>query len=191
MDYGLTAKYYSSLSSLLFGDAILKAHVLAIQHFSPGSSLLILGGGTGTFLPYVQNYKLHFVDISDEMLNLAKRQDTGPVQFEKADARTMPLVHHYDGIIFPFLLDSWTAKEVQDRMAHLPASCPVVIADFCEKPLGIQKLLLHAMYLFFSLFAGLRVNTLPPIEKIMRETSRHKVTETSLFHAFIEIKVYS
>jgi SAM-dependent methyltransferase len=191
MDYGRTAKYYSQLSRLWFGDALEQAHVIAAQHFPPGSTLVILGGGTGHYLPFLLDYSIIYVDISAEMLKIAKTYGGPNVTYVHADARWFSIPLNCSGVILPFLLDSWTPSEVQDRLLSLPPKCPIVVCDFREKPKGFQFLLQKCMYLFFKVFAGLRVQKMPPIEKLMREASRQKLTETSLFRSFIEIKVYA
>lgn len=190
MHYGRTAKYYNGLSRLFFRDALLRAHVLACQHFPPGSSLLVLGGGTGHYLPYLKNYRITYVDIAPEMLEKARTFAGDNSEFILADARTIALPAQCRGVILPFLLDNWTDHDVQQRLGSLPKSCPIVVADFTEQPRGFFKFFQKTMYLFFYWVAGVKARQMPAIEKHMREASRQKVTETSLYYSFIEIKVY-
>lgn len=196
MNYARVAPWYQPLSRLIFGNTLIRAQRIALDTVSPGSRLLIAGGGDGEILKYLREWSgpIDFVEISPEMLRLARRKGSENVRWLQQDIFNFRPDQPYDIILFPFLLDNFLPEEAEKLIARLSSflreKAQVIIIDYTETPAFGQKILLRAMYLFFRIAADVRVKALPPIEKIMQANGFHKTRSMHLYGGFVEIKHY-
>jgi len=197
MNYAPIAPWYQPLSRIVFGDTLIRTQCMALDNASPDSRLLIAGGGDGEILKHLRawNGPVDFVEISAEMLRLARSKATPTTRFIHRDIFDFQPDHLYDVMLFPFLLDNFLPEDAEKLIVSLrhflDKKGQVIVVDYTEKPSFWQKILLQTMYFFFRIVADVRVKTLPPIEKIMQQNGFQKTAGRTLCHTFIEIKHYT
>lgn len=196
MNYSNTTSYYQFLSQLIFGRALIDAQTESFNRLSENSDILIAGGGDGEFLKYIKPFygRLDFLDISEKMVLKARSKTKAEVNWIVCDVFEFMPEHKYDHIIVPFLLDNFNDEQcrtiVPGFMEWLEPDGSIIVIDYTENPNLWQKILLKSMYLFFSVFAGVRVKNIPPMEKIFKENAFRKTMMSKSFYKFIEIKTY-
>ena len=196
MNYGPVARWYQFLSKLIFGNTLVRAQHLALSAVPENSHLLIAGGGDGEVLRHLPHPEcpIDFVEISPEMLRLAKQKNQKNVRWFQQDIFAFRPDKSYDVILIAFLLDNFIPKEAKQLIAHLRhflrKEGQIIIVDYTETPSFPQKILLQAMYLFFRIVANVQVKSLPPIERIMQENGFRKTGTLRLYRGFIEVKHY-
>jgi ubiquinone/menaquinone biosynthesis C-methylase UbiE len=93
MSFNRIAPVYDILASIVFGNAIKKAQFWLLDHVPAGSSVLIAGGGTGWILQEIARKRLdcsiHFLDISEEMIRLAKKTQGDRSRYFLSAGRSM------------------------------------------------------------------------------------------------------
>src|SRR4051812_8308924 len=76
LNFDHIARYYNILSIIVFGNAIHKAQTQFLDRIPDGSSVLIIGGGSGKFLREMlikrRFNKILYVEYSAEMIRLSK-----------------------------------------------------------------------------------------------------------------------
>jgi ubiquinone/menaquinone biosynthesis C-methylase UbiE len=158
-NYDKVAPYYDFLSRLVYGNAINHAHAFLVSFIPPGSSVLIVGGGTGQILTEIiekhsSGLRIVFVDNSAKMIALAKRKFVGSnlVTFVTDTIQNVILQQSFDVAITPFLFDNFstiTASSVFLKIHQLVKPGGLVLfADFVQNNFW-QKSLLKIMYSFF------------------------------------------
>ncbi len=196
MNYGRFARSYQFLSRLVFGNALIEAQRKALDGLSPDCSLLIAGGGDGEILRHLAHWNgpIDFVEISAEMIAVAKTKSPGNIRWFQQDIFDFQPDRVYDIVLIPFLLDNFIPKEAELLIVRIPSflanNSQVIIIDYPERPVSWQKILLKSMYLFFRITANVPVNALPPIETLMQEKGFCKSLSFSLYGGFIEVKYY-
>ena len=123
-DFNFVAPFYKSLSRLVFGDTLVQAQRYFLNQIPIGSKILILGGGDGALLSYLDiTYKVDFVEMSSKMIALAENQDyLCEVNFVLGDESI--LTESYDVIITPFVLDCFKEDKLQEVLQKLDQHFP-------------------------------------------------------------------
>jgi ubiquinone/menaquinone biosynthesis C-methylase UbiE len=199
-NYDKVAPYYDFLSRLVYGNAINHAHAFLVSFIPPGSSVLIVGGGTGQILTEIvkkhsSGLRIVFVDNSAKMIALAKRKFVGSnlVTFITDTIQNVILQQSFDVAITPFLFDNFssiTASSVFSKINRLVKPQGLVLfADFVANNFW-QKSLLRIMYSFFRFTSNIEARQLPDTALLFKLSSYTIQTQQAFFRNFIVAIVY-
>lgn len=190
------ANVYDLLAGLVFGNHIRNAQTAFLDELPLHARVLVLGGGTGSFLPelILRNRPdvIWFIDSSPKMISLAcKRiQAFANVHFITGTEMDIPASTRATVVLTHFYLDLFRAHDL-DIAIHqiLKNASPDVIwiaADFVRPRLFYQRILLRAMYRFFRMTAGLKTETLPDWESHLKSFGFSPRTSKSFYNGFIK-----
>ncbi|WPP52851.1 class I SAM-dependent methyltransferase [Catalinimonas niigatensis] len=205
------APYYDGLAKLVFGNAIDNAQKAFFSLIPEGSSLLIIGGGSGKILPDLMNQikpkHITYIEASSNMLSKAEKQYQYikktllyPVDmcFIYGTEKDIPADAQYDVLMTFFLLDLYTNDEARELTsvlsAHLKASGSWLFADFCIRGSSSrqrwQRMLLKSMYLFFKFTSNLQNQSLPDYQRIFKELQYFPMQQKFFYKEFIASTIY-
>lgn len=167
------APIYDRLARLVFGETLLTARTVNLDHVVAGNRVLVLGGGTGEILPDLlqrvgEEGQILYVEASEKMiLHAANRIENHPrnknVSFLYGTQESIPNGSQFDRIISNFFLDLFEPQrlnKVFDLLhSFLLPSGKWLIADF-SLPNSAWRIpahiLIKAMYLFFRICCGIK-----------------------------------
>lgn len=174
---------YDALSRLVYGRRLEQAQTVWLGQISPGASVLVLGGGTGSLLgPLLarQPGRVLFLEASGQMLARASRrmireQLPGQVNFQRGTEQDLQPTDQFDVIILPFVLDLFTNATAREHMlpkilGALRPGGSVLITDFVRTNKYWQRALLQSMIWFFRLTAHIETRQLPDWQQVLAET---------------------
>ena len=200
-NYNNSAWFYDRLSRLVYGRALINAQVYLLQFIKPGSTILIVGGGTGWILDEIT--KLHpsgiqitYAEVAVNMITLSKKRNTGnnDVIFINDAIENISLTADFDTVITPFLFDNFTDQTLQTVFTHIHCSLKPgglwLNADFQLSGKWWQVFLLKAMFLFFRIICGIEASRLPAIEDQFEQHGYHTSAAQTFFGDFIISKAY-
>ncbi|MFN8308448.1 MAG: class I SAM-dependent methyltransferase [Chitinophagales bacterium] len=178
-NYNLLAPFYDFLAGSIFGQKLKLAQNIFLSSIPLNSKVLVIGGGTGIFLPELikRTQRIHFVDHSEKMVQLAKqriRWFSPEMVFLTADVLEAPAAS-YDAIITFFFFDQFKMEKALALRAFLDtrthAQTVWLVSDFCIKSTTspFHKFLLQLMYWFFQRIAHLETDQLPDIAALMQQ----------------------
>lgn len=175
MSFDRVARPYRLLETIAFGNSLQRARVAWLAAVVNPVRALIVGEGNGRFL--CELLRLHpqveidCIDANGRMLQLARERvrreipaDEQRVKFQQQDVRSWsPPRDCYDLIITHFVLDCFTASEIEEvvgKLGDAAASNAIwLLADFSTPTQGASRwraqLWVRAMYIFFRTFAGI------------------------------------
>src|SRR5688500_699824 len=152
------AKYYDPLARLVFGNALQLSERHFLHLVPPGSTVLIVGGGTGRVLKHIfeHNPTCHvwFIEASRQMLSRASRnleaRYAERVKFVYGTEASISRGVKFDVIITNFYLDLYPDKELLDVCTILNEKLNEkglwLASDFHEGGKWWQRLMLSVMY---------------------------------------------
>ena len=202
-NYNRIAKYYDTLSRVIYQRAIIKAQVFLIQFVKDNDNILLVGGGTGWILEELsklqkKNVSVVYVEKSEAMIDLAKKRTAPnikttfilqPVEYYLSSER-------FDVIITPFLFDNFKKNKINILFTKLDVFLKPrgiwLYADFVndstEKKLW-QRLLLKTMYKFFRLTADIETQQLVDMKPYFKKKYQ-LLTEQLYYKKFIQALAY-
>lgn len=204
-NYNHIAPVYDSLSRLVFGRAQVNVQRDLLASVVASSRILIVGGGTGWILEELAalcpaGLAITYVEISSEMLRIAKRRPIGSnlVEFLAEDIQDYSAAKcSYDVIITPFLFDNFlnsTAKKVFFQLdALLSAKGIWLYADFYldpRKESSWKKGLLFLMYKFFGCVCRIEAQTLVDMAPYFQGAGYRELFCSFRYAGFIKGIVY-
>lgn len=155
-DFNFVAPFYDLLVRLVFGKKLWEAQKTHLHLVEKGSSVLVLGGGTGRILEWLPDCKITYIDASKKMIEKAKKR--GAANFICSDFLAYESTETFDWIICPFFLDCFEDKEfdlvVRKIEGLLNPNSKMIVTDFKADAAG-QRLIVRSMILFFRVFARL------------------------------------
>jgi ubiquinone/menaquinone biosynthesis C-methylase UbiE len=190
---------YDALVRIVFGSTLDQAQCVFFHHLPTGSRVLVLGGGTGRFLPRLLRLnplaKVVYVDSSREMIARAS-QRVGldhRVVFVCGTVDQAP-PGAYDAVITPFFLDLFDTellRKVVAQVEQILSPYPVwLIAEFKQEKVW-HRVMLGLMYRFFRVTTGLGTRQLPEWEAVL-SASRWQPKATRRFYGrFVEGSVWA
>ncbi|MFI5221696.1 MAG: class I SAM-dependent methyltransferase [Bacteroidia bacterium] len=196
------APFYDTLSGLIFGNKLKDVQLHSLEFISPGSIMLIAGGGTGWILEalsglHPSGLEITYVDSSSEMIRISGKRNykKNKVEFINAPIEQVKLKpQSYDVILTPFLLDCFTQPELETVFKNINTSLKGsgiwIDMDFqiTSNSTRWQKILIRTMYSFFRLTCKMKANTLPNISNYF--SSFELVNQTTYYRSFITFHVY-
>lgn len=199
-NFDKVATVYDRLARLVFGKSIYRAQILYLREIPPGASVLILGGGTGWLLAELLVINPHcqvvYIEASMKMLELTKQkidEEANGVLFIHGTEETIPAGLTFDAVITHFYLDLFDrdscAKVIRRirRVSHTKSLW--LVCDFLYTTWW-QGVMLWAMYLFFDVISGLKVNTLPDWKKLIDKKGFVEIKSETFYKGFIGSTLY-
>lgn len=194
------AAVYDTMAGIVFFGQIFRSQTVFLNRIERGSSILILGGGTGRILePLLKQdpgVKVWYVEASAAMLAKSiKRAKGAPgITFLHATEADFPTDTRFDVIILPFFLDMFREPELSGIMARLMRVCHGqsiwLVTDFVNKSLW-HRVLLFVMYRFFNTVCGVQARELPPWQELLRGARLRLVDRRQFYADFIHSDYYS
>ena len=196
-----SARFYDSLSSLVYGRAIVNTQLYLLGYMQPNSKLLIVGGGSGWILDeitklYPTGLSITYVEVAPAMMALSQRRNTGSnnVVFINDAIENVALPPDFDAALTPFLFDNFTAETLQIVFnkidSLLKPGALWLNCDFQLTGKWWQALLLKSMFLFFRTIDKIEASELPQIEACFNRNDYSKINERTFFGDFMVARVY-
>ena len=203
-NYDSIAGAYDFLSRLVFFRAQVNPQIEQLKYIKAGSSVLIVGGGTGWILEELTKIhhtglKITYVEISAKMLERAKKrnQDANQVQFVHGSIENYSYDQHFDVIHTAFLFDNFEEKRAarvfQRLNKQLKAEGLWLYTDFkvdAGRDSWWKRTLLNIMYAFFSRIAHVEAVKLPQMERLFANSRFHIIEQKRHYKGFIESIIF-
>ena len=163
-DYNRIAPYYDKLARLVFGDRLERAQKTHLNMIDANSSVLIVGGGTGAILEYLEERNIRldvdFVELSSGMIEEARNRNYKLVRPTYYQMDIMNFKgSNYDYILINFFFDQYNFQEAKNILNRLEIALSedgaILFVDFIRSDKLVDKILLRLMYLFFHFSANL------------------------------------
>lgn len=202
-NYNSIAKYYDTLSRVVYQRAIIKAQVFLIQFVKDNDRILLVGGGTGWILEELsklqrKNITVVYVEKSAAMIKLAKKKATPHI---KTTFMLQPIEYYtstdkFDVVLTPFLFDNFKKDKISILFTKLDGFLKPrgiwLYADFVndgtQKKLW-QQFLLRSMYKFFRLTADIETQELIDMKPYF--TNKYQLLSAQLYYKkFIQAIAY-
>lgn len=178
------APVYDALASVVFGRSLERAQAVFLDRIPAGTSVLIVGGGTGWLLERLlatgQLSRIVYLEASARMLARAtrrvlNRQRLGTVEFRLGDETALLPNEQFDVVITPFVLDLFTEQTLRTRLLPrlrmvLKPGGQWLVTDFVPAIGWGRKTLVRAMIWFFRLTANIETRHLADWQLLMAET---------------------
>ncbi|WP_162427513.1 class I SAM-dependent methyltransferase [Pontibacter pudoricolor] len=197
------ASFYDLLARLVFGSSLQDAQRWLLPFIPSGSTILIIGGGSGWLLQQVLFHTspkhVVYLEASEKMLQLAQQQNSFPaiVEFRHGTDGNLQPHERFDIIITPFLLDLFQEQRLSQLMQRLYAVLDPgglwLFTDFWpvkQKPPFWQKLLAKSMYLFFGLLSDVQGRELPHYGRHFEGLGLKEQQSADFYNGFVQSKVY-
>jgi ubiquinone/menaquinone biosynthesis C-methylase UbiE len=197
--YDFIARFYDQLTRVAFGDKIFNSQTHFLTRVPEGSSVLMLGGGTGLIAKELLKVKprcrITFVDASAKMISIARTNNTSSgvnIVFVHGTEDDIP-EGDYNVVITNFFLDLFSAKELDVVLKKIKARLTLnaiwLVTDF-QKPKTIwQTLVLAFMYRFFALVTRLKNQELPMLFRQIEENAFVEIETAEFASGFIKTAV--
>ena len=200
-NYNNAAWFYDVLAHFIFGKAINKSQTCFLKLINPGSSILIIGGGTGWILDEITELQANgleivYVEKSSKMINAARKRLTGlnKVLFVNKAIENSKLDKSFDIVITSFFFDSLsnsTIDTVFEKLAvNLSPGGIWLYSDFIEPKKLWHKLLLSVMYQFFKVVCKIEAGNLPDLTLLFNKFNLDLIEEKSFYGNFITGRIY-
>lgn len=190
---------YDSLARLVFGNAIDKSQQDLLRHLPASGNVLVLGGGTGRFLPELWRLRpalsITFIDASHEMIRRAKaKQAPGQkVQFIHGTERDIP-GGPYDSLLSPFYLDMFEGEALDEVLtvlsSHVAPNGKWLVADFNDSGRWWQAIMLDSMYLFFRWTTGIQAAKLADLKTALNKLGWRESDRSTYYRGFIKASLF-
>jgi tRNA (cmo5U34)-methyltransferase len=181
INYNKIAPFYKLLSRLLFGKSLIKSQLLFLKKIPENTQALVIGGGSGAFLPELLKNpncrKVLYVESSSEMLRLTKKtisqvNHSAEIELRLGTEENILPGEKFNAIITYCFLDLFNDKElnsiIQKLNLHLTQDGIWLVVDFRITTHFFHKfwqsLLIRILYLFFNITTGMKTNKLAPFD---------------------------
>jgi len=199
-NYDPVARYYDFLSWLVFGQAEINAQVELLGYITPGSRVLIVGGGTGWILEKIaavhsSGLQVTYVESSTGMMERSRKRNCGHnvVEFVPSPIEEFVAEAPFDCILTGFVFDNFSADRavavVRQLDTLLREGGHWLYADF-YLPKRKRKLwkavLLKAMYIAARIICKVEASKLPDMDSIFGEAGYTPVYTSWHYSRFIQ-----
>lgn len=201
-NYDLIASWYDSLSRMVFFKSQVNAQKEQLSFIKNDQKILIIGGGTGWILEEIakthQNLQITFVEISANMIALAKQKKWGKnkVNFVHLPIENFTDLESYDVIITAFLFDNFAknrAEIVFEKLNHkLKQNGLWLFSDFSNQYITKhwQFMFLKTMYFFFEKIASVEAKELVDMYPYFIKNNYIVVQKKQYYGSFIDAIVF-
>lgn len=190
--------FYDALASVVFFGAINRSHKHLTSFVKPNSKILILGGGTGKLLEYLDStVSVKYVELSTAMTVQAKARNTAAkVDFIEADFLKWESDQEYDYILCPFFLDLFTKDQLGEVLLKvkrlLKPKGKLLVADFDGNSKKLfHQVLLKLMFVFFSMTGAISIKKYNELFSRLDECFNVTGENRTFYGGFISTKSYS
>ncbi|MBO0929634.1 class I SAM-dependent methyltransferase [Fibrella aquatilis] len=201
MSFDFIAPVYDRLARLVFGRALRTAHAWCVARIPAGGRVLVLGGGTGHFLPQLLARKparIVYVEASVAMLRQAQaRLSAQPdnLLFHHGTEATLPTEAPFDLILLPFILDLYPESRLSGQFlprlrSLLTPGGALLICDFDQPQSRWQRAQLWLMIWFFRAVAQIEITQLPNWPVIIQQAGFVEIERAYLRNGQIRMGVY-
>ena len=196
-----SAWFYDKLARLVYGRALVNAHVYLLRHIPENSKVLIVGGGTGWILEeiiriYPSGLDITYVEVSPNMMALSRKRNIGgnTVVFINDAIEQVKLHNDFDIVLTPFLLDNFTEENLDTIFSSIDSKLIEnglwLNASFQLTGKWWQWVLLKTMFVFFKVICRIEASRLPDIYKRFEDGGYTLIEQKGFFGKFIEASVY-
>ena len=200
VNYDNSAWFYDALSRVVYGDAIVNAHLFLLKCIPPAANVLIVGGGTGWILEKMTTVcpgalTITYVESSAQMIALSKKKDTGnnTVTFINDRIERVDLPSAFDVVITAFLFDNFSEETLSTIFSKVDSLLKDggtwLYADFQLTGRWWQPLLLKTMLTFFKLLCGIEASRLPDVASQFKQYLYTQTAHKMFFGDFITAQV--
>ncbi len=171
--YDWLAPIYDRLAQLVFGQRLQIAQAQHLHHLSPGSKVVIVGGGSGSILDVIAKLPvppgtIYYIDSSPRMIALAKQRlavgndaaSAQSVHFIDASADRWQPPEPVDALLTPFFLDCFDGVRLAQMLDHLHQWLRPdglwLVTDFIKSDRIIHRITMAAMFAFFRFTTALQ-----------------------------------
>jgi ubiquinone/menaquinone biosynthesis C-methylase UbiE len=203
-NYDPIAAHYDWLSRIIFRRNLILSQTCLLQHIPPNSAVLIVGGGTGWILSEIakkhpSGLRITYVEISEKMLNRAKKRDTGKnkIEFVNMAVEDFKSDQKFDTILTAFLFDNFGEERVELVFDHLSQFLTIhgkwLFVDFHidEKTSPWwQQALLKTMLYFFRVICHVEAKHLVPVKVMFVQNKFREMYTYERMYGFIKSSVY-
>ncbi|MDJ1503695.1 class I SAM-dependent methyltransferase [Xanthocytophaga agilis] len=197
------APVYDLLSTLIFGNTLLKAQKAFLHLIPENATILFIGGGTGKILPDILKRKpqaIWYVEKSEKMLQQARKRISNlsmlPIHWIEGD-ENHPVVkeNQFDVVLTFFLFDLFDKPTLHTLIQRLYASLKSnglwMVADFApQNKTWIARTLMKSMYTFFRIVSQVQASQLESYIDILESLSLHPVHSKLFYARMIQSIVY-
>jgi len=183
-DYNNIAWIYDFLTKLVFGSKQDKANKVFLGEIPLEARVLVVGGGTGKIIEYLnnlgRNLEVDYVESSSKMLVLSKKRTN---QSLKLNFHQLSILNYtgkdYDVIITNFFFDQFPQQLGQEIANHLSPKLKrngfIIFSDFIEVKNLWDSFISKAAIVFLRLTANLQINCLPDYGEQFRNANLKQV----------------
>lgn len=200
-NYDNASWFYERLSKLVFGNAQVNAQEYFLNLIPSGTSILIIGGGTGQILEsitklYPSGLHITYVEISANMMALSRKRYVGQneVSYITHDIANLDLMQQFDVIITAFLFDNFSTQQLDEIFPRIHQRLKPqglwLNTDFQLTGPVWQKAVLKAMYYFFKLLNAVKVTQLPDTSEVFIKHQYELLAKRTFYKNFIIAKAY-
>lgn len=184
---------YDPLARLVFGREMVDSQTHYLGSIPPGSSVLILGGGTGwivdELLERSPDCSVWYIEASRKMLQKARRRGkSGRVHFIHGSWQDLP-ARQFDVVVTNYFLDLFTSKTLGKMIPVIAGSLHSdglwLATDFTGDSKW-HRIMLRAMYWFFGLACEIEAKSLPAWEEAMTNAGFRQVANRRSFGGFMK-----
>lgn len=193
------APVYQLLTRIIFGNVLQRAQLHFIARIRSTDTILILGGGDGTFLKALlaihPNLHIDYIDISPRMIALAQRKTvpSANVNFIVGTEQDIPNTS-YSVVITNFYLDLFSDKKLKSIIekikGHLHPHARWLATDFVSEKWW-HKLMLWVMYRFFNVTTGIEARQLPDWQQHLARAIGGNPIQRKFYQGFITTAVFT
>lgn len=181
-NFDWVAPVYDAMAFVVFGRKLQQAQTVFLDLIPDGSSVLIVGGGTGWLLEQLMESckpnRVLYLETSGQMVARASRRMIGKallgsVEFRVGDENALRPDEQFDVLMTPFLLDLFTEATLQTqlipKLLHaLAHTGRWIVTDFVQPAVWWQKALLWTMIRFFRFTAGIETRKLANWQELLQ-----------------------
>ena len=186
--------FYDFLAKLVFGNTLEKAKRALLFILKEGDHVLIVGGGTGAILTYMDSLgiklTIDFIEPSQGMIGKAKMRHVNNLQLafygkpiEAFDGES------YDVIITEFFLDLFEGKKIENLLFKIEPMLKErgywIDIDFRKPRKVYHKVLLKLMFIFFHWSVNMKANSLQSTESLFLKRGIATKKEVSFMDSFV------
>lgn len=169
-NFNSISPFYDGLERLVFGDTLNRATRYFLGTLSPNDKILILGGGNGHILSWLDELNIPlgvtYVENAAKMMEASRRKgpfSTIKVDFVMEDAKLFVSDRIFDVVLTPFFLDCFSDAELARHGTRwtgmLRKGGCWIFTDFVNG--SKYQFMIPLMYGFFRIAARLQTSKLP------------------------------
>lgn len=184
---------YDPLVRMVFGHSMVESQTHFLDRIAPGSSVLIVGGGTGWILDELfaqaSNCEVWYVEASEKMLRKSRRRGiSGKVHFILGDWKNLP-AQKFDVVVTNYFLDLFTDQTLAEVIRVIGDALNTggmwLVTDFTQSRKW-HAAMLAAMYLFFRALCRIEASNLPAWEEAMSRAGFRPAASKFTYSGFMK-----